>query len=175
MRSRLRLVAVFLLCAFTVSFYAPYPSPFREVVSVSPDPLTELVVARQRVEQRAGLDRYYEGVVTAAAKQPTRVATKESEHAAHFEPGSVEQMILDVFGDAGPQALRVANCESHYNPDAYNPSGASGVFQIMMPTHAWRFVEHGWTAGDVFDAYRNIVVAYDIWLDSGWRPWSCAA
>lgn len=32
---------------------------------------------------------------------------------------------------AEPKAVEIARCESGFNPDAYNPSGATGVWQIL--------------------------------------------
>lgn len=44
-----------------------------------------------------------------------------------------------------------------------------------MPVHAWRFAARGWSFyDDALVPERNIAIAYDIWSDSGWRPWSCA-
>src|SRR6266567_9142019 len=56
-------------------------------------------------------------------------------------PGSIQQIIMDAFASqgAGAQtwALRVAKCESNYNPYAVNrSSGASGLFQFLPSTWA---------------------------------------
>ena len=40
----------------------------------------------------------------------------------------------DVYGANYEQLARVAECESHFNPGAANPSGASGLFQFMPST-----------------------------------------
>lgn len=70
-------------------------------------------------------------------------------------------------------ACRVLMCESGGDPSAQNRSGASGLFQLM-PAHAWRFEEHGWTWADRFDGTKNIVVAAELRIASGgWGPWSC--
>lgn len=68
------------------------------------------------------------------------------------------------------QALRVAQCESGMNPDAYNRgSGASGLYQVVPYWHSWRL-----RAGEsLFDATVNIRVAHDIWSEQGWLAWSC--
>jgi len=112
---------------------------------------------------------------TTAPARHVRVSTEESEHAAHFEPGSVEQLIVDVFGDAAPQALKVASCESHYNPDAVN-GRYRGVFQIG-DMHAAEWLEvtgtDYWTSW--MDPVANITYAHALWSRAGWAPWSCAA
>lgn len=88
-------------------------------------------------------------------------------------PTSVEGMIRQVFGAAAPRALRIARCESNLVPTARNPSGASGVFQIMLPLHSGRFYARGWSPADWRDPWKNIVVAHDLYLDSGFGPWVC--
>jgi len=72
-------------------------------------------------------------------------------------------------------ALAVARCES--GPDYYaapweNP-GHRGAFQLGS-VHAWRFTAHGWNwEMDGLVLERNVAVAYEIWVEQGWRPWSC--
>jgi len=81
-----------------------------------------------------------------------------------------ESVICAVWGDLCAKALRVAACES--GPDYYAGYSAHvGTFQIY-PGHAGRFSARGWdywTDGD--DIYANSVIAYEIFLDSGWQPW----
>ncbi len=79
--------------------------------------------------------------------------------------GSIEALICDWAWDCAG-ALSVAFCESRYDPLAYNASGASGVFQLMMPLHASR------VDGDVFDAETNIAAAFGLWNETrDWRHW----
>lgn len=71
-------------------------------------------------------------------------------------------------------ACRILACESGGNPRAYNPSGASGLFQIM-PLWAEDF---GRVTGQPyydgrFDPYANATFARWLWGESGWQPWSC--
>ena len=67
-------------------------------------------------------------------------------------------------------ALRVMACESGGNPDAYNPSGATGLMQVM----GWWAPEYGYQPADLFDPGVNIEVAAAIWAVYGWEAWSCA-
>jgi hypothetical protein len=82
-----------------------------------------------------------------------------------------EQVIRFVWRDDPPatadQAVAVADCESNLEPDA--SSGPNlGLFQINWSYHGWR-----WPDGDPYDPLINSVVAHGLWLDQGWRPWSC--
>lgn len=72
------------------------------------------------------------------------------------------------FGGETDLALCVMAGESGGNPDAYNPSGASGLFQIM-PFWADEF---GLPPGALFDPTTNIETAYQIRLLQGWEAWS---
>jgi hypothetical protein len=72
------------------------------------------------------------------------------------------------------KALSVAQCESGFNPDAYNPSGYAGVFQHAVrywPGRAdkWGFPEYG-----VFNGRANIIVAIRMAHAYGWGAWGCA-
>lgn len=85
--------------------------------------------------------------------------------------GSIEAMIDSVFGSYGPGAINVARCESGLNPDAYNPSGASGLFQIMPST--WASTSEA--GQSPFNAAANIAAAHEIFVRDGysWREWTC--
>ena len=88
--------------------------------------------------------------------------------------GSIQQIILDAFAPlgAGAQqwALRVAKCESGYNPNAVNRgSGASGLFQFMPST--WRSMPQG--GQSVFNPVANAQAAAVLYQRSGPNQWSC--
>jgi soluble lytic murein transglycosylase-like protein len=92
-------------------------------------------------------------------------------------PGSVsaiQQIILDAFAPLGSAAqtwaLRVAKCESNYNPYAVNrSSGASGLFQFLPST--WAFTpEHNLS---VFDPTANADAAAWLYARDGPSQWSC--
>jgi hypothetical protein len=88
--------------------------------------------------------------------------------------GSIQQMILDAFAPlgAGAQqwALRVAKCESGYNPNAVNRgSGASGLFQFMPATWA-SMPQHNQS---VFNPLANAQAAAVLYARSGPNQWSC--
>lgn len=77
-------------------------------------------------------------------------------------------------------ALRIVQCESLGDPDAYNPySGASGLFQFLPGTWAVISPKAGFGGASVFDPEANIGTA--AWLASyyqnlgrsPWSPWYC--
>lgn len=57
-------------------------------------------------------------------------------------------------------ACRIMMCESGGNPNAYNKSGAIGLFQLLG---------HGGTT----DPVQNATVAHRLWQSQGWSPWVC--
>lgn len=82
--------------------------------------------------------------------------------------------IVEAWAGTGDEhwAVDVAIRESRCNPDAYNQSGATGVFQIMTPLHNNLIAG---VCGDpqlVWDATCNISVARTMWDGSGRRPWN---
>jgi soluble lytic murein transglycosylase-like protein len=87
--------------------------------------------------------------------------------------GFVQDLIRQAFGPQGQAAvdwgLRVAACESGYNPNAYNPDGASGVFQFMPGT--FRGTPYG--SQNIFDASANVNAAAWYFQQHGGGAWSC--
>lgn len=87
---------------------------------------------------------------------------------------AIQQIILDAFaplgGAAQTWALRVAKCESNYNPFAVNRySGASGLFQFLPST--WQSMPQH--AQSVFDPVANAQAAAVLYQRSGPNQWSC--
>ncbi|MBJ7614335.1 MAG: transglycosylase SLT domain-containing protein [Candidatus Dormibacteraeota bacterium] len=86
----------------------------------------------------------------------------------------MQQIILDAFAPLGPGAqqwaLRVAKCESGYNPNAVNrSSGASGLFQFLPSTWA-SLPQHNQS---VFNPVANAQAAAVLYQRSGPNQWSC--
>lgn len=68
-------------------------------------------------------------------------------------------------------ALYIADRESHFYPNAYNPSGCAGIYQHSLhywPGRATSFGFHGWSA---YNARANIIVTMRMVSDGGWGPW----
>jgi hypothetical protein len=80
-------------------------------------------------------------------------------------------VIRGAFGADADQAIRVAECESGLNPNAYNPSGAMGLFQIMPGT--WAGTSE--VGASPYNAQANAQAAHQIFVRDGysWREWSC--
>jgi soluble lytic murein transglycosylase-like protein len=70
--------------------------------------------------------------------------------------------------------VRLSTCESGLRPDAYNPSGASGLFQFMPSTYAMWAARIGETRS-VWDAYANANVAAYMIAQGQAYQWTCAS
>lgn len=66
--------------------------------------------------------------------------------------------------------------ESRNNPRAQNPSSSAAGCTQTLSLHAPRYRKLGYTwEHDRYDAYANLRVAHDLWLEAGWSPWSLTA
>lgn len=65
-------------------------------------------------------------------------------------------------------ALCIVKYESGGNPNAYNPSGASGLFQVMD----WWAPAFGYVPSDLFNPEINVLLAAKIYADYGWGAWN---
>ena len=94
-------------------------------------------------------------------------AVKERSRAKGDRCGPVD-IIRRVFPDATEDAaIRVASCESHLYTYAHNPSGASGLFQLMPFWWSGKF--------DPFDPWANTRAAYSISHGgTNWSAWVCS-
>lgn len=64
------------------------------------------------------------------------------------------------------KALRVANCESTMNSNAYAANNY-GLFQVNG-VHAARV---GGDPTAFYDPETNVAIAYQLYLERGWQPW----
>lgn len=87
--------------------------------------------------------------------------------------GAVEQWRAKVAlyfpADQVDRALRIMACESGGNPNAYNPSGASGLMQVLA---SWAD-NFGYVPSQLFDPDINLYIASLLWADGGWGHWVC--
>jgi len=120
-------------------------------------------------------DRPAPAVIDQAPAAPTQAAPRPAAGPAGvFTPppgsgGDGLAAIYAVFGNSPglSWALRVANCESHYNPLAVNrSSGASGLFQFMPAT--WNANFPGQNIWDPYAQARGAVVFYNAGRQSAW-------
>ncbi len=174
------------------------PSPFgvRYQDDATVDAGTE-TVARPGIEGQVAqtwLVRYVDGVeasraLVAAAEvraaveelrvRGTRAPTPriQSFAAAPVAPGNIQGIIIAAaarWGANADQLLRVAFCESGYNPSAYNGIlGASGLFQIIPGTWAANSVRAGYGGASVFDPVANANVAAYMFANGQAGQWVC--
>ena len=88
----------------------------------------------------------------------------------------IEAIIRDAASAHGvnpEQLLRVAFCESRYNPGAYNASGASGLFQFMPGTWAANSVRAGYAGASAFDPVASANVAAWMFARGQAYQWVC--
>ncbi len=91
-----------------------------------------------------------------------------------YPAGTVQDIITRAFTPLGPTAvawgLRVANCESGYNPRAYNPAGPYyGLFQFLMST----FKATPYGSQDIYDPVANASAAAWKYGQGGAGAWGC--
>jgi hypothetical protein len=71
------------------------------------------------------------------------------------------------------KALRVARCESGFDPKAKG-GGNGGVYQqrlVYWPRRARHYGFKGWS---VYNGRANVIVSIRMAHAGGWGPWSCA-
>jgi len=92
-------------------------------------------------------------------------------------PGDIESIIraaAAAWGADPNQLLRVAWCESRYNPNVVNArSGAAGLFQFMPATWAANSVRAGYAGASVFDPVANANTAAFMFRNGQAWQWSC--
>ena len=91
--------------------------------------------------------------------------------------GDIEAIIRNAAAAQGADAeqlLRVAYCESRFNPGAYNASsGASGLFQFLPSTWAANSVRAGFGGASVWDPVASANVAAYMFAMGQSGQWSC--
>lgn len=90
---------------------------------------------------------------------------------AHRCTGAVEAEIEAVFGQAAPWAASVAWRESRCTPTARNPSGSSGLFQLLLPLHDDLLQAVGCQPSQWMVVACAVRAAYLLYEGSGTRPW----
>jgi resuscitation-promoting factor RpfB len=71
------------------------------------------------------------------------------------------------------QLVRIAYCESRFNPGAYNASGAAGLFQFMPGTWAANSVRAGYAGANVYDPVASANVAAWMFARGQAYQWVC--
>ena len=90
------------------------------------------------------------------------------------EIAAIIQAAADKYGVSAETLLRVAYCESRYDPLAYNGIlGASGLFQIIPGTWRANSVRAGYGGASVWDPVANANVAAWMFSQGQARQWAC--
>lgn len=87
----------------------------------------------------------------------------------------VKQLIRCAAGDAGigiPTSLRVADCESDFDPSLYY-AGNAGVYQHRVKYWSERAAAYGFKGWSVYNGRANVFVTVRMVKAGGWHPWSC--
>lgn len=112
--------------------------------------------------------------VTAPATLPTPPS-----RTGYLSEAEVRDLVAQFFAPEDvSRAVRIAWCESNFNPNAVNPrTGAAGLFQHLPRYWAERSAAAGIGGADIYDPVANVTVA--AWLlyqdPGGWDHWSCRA
>src|SRR2546428_12109658 len=92
-------------------------------------------------------------------------------------PAEIDSVIRDAaarYGADAEQLLRVAWCESRYDPSAYNPTHAdSGLFQFIPTTWAANSVRAGYVGASPFDPVAAANVAAWMFSRGSASLWTC--
>jgi hypothetical protein len=134
---------------------------------------------RQEAQQAAETAQAAAQAARAARPAPTPTPVRApvvaaAPAAATAAPQSVQPIIRSAFAPLGTGAvtwaLRVAMCESGYNPNAVNASsGASGLFQFLRST--WALTPYA--ASSPFDPMANANAAAWLYVRGGPGNWQC--
>lgn len=133
-----------------------------------------IVVWNQQVEanriaaQQAAERKRQETLARSRVTTPTTYVTQA---ASNGSPCQYSDLIHSIFGPDGDWATAIAYRESRCIPTARNSSGASGLFQLMLPLHSQLFID---TCGavDWTNPECNIRTAYSLFRSSGRSPWN---
>ena len=92
-------------------------------------------------------------------------------------PAEIERIIREAaerWGADPAQLMRVAWCESRYNPNAYNPSaGDSGLFQFIPATWARNSPLAGYAGASPFDPVASANTAAMLFANGKAHMWTC--
>lgn len=168
------------------------PAPVAFAVRTVGDP--DLEIGRSEVEiagvsgeaVRTWLVRFVDGiestrslasetVVRAPVDEVRRVGTRA--RPVPPAPAEIERIIRDAaarWGADPAQLLRVAWCESRFNPLAFNPSANdSGLFQFIPGTWAANAPRAGYAGASPFDAVASANTAAMMFSMGQARQWTC--
>ncbi|MDP9337088.1 MAG: G5 domain-containing protein, partial [Actinomycetota bacterium] len=110
--------------------------------------------------------------LAAPVTEVRRVGTRMPSGAAEIE--AIIRDAATAQGANADQLVRVAYCESRFNPGAYNASsGASGLFQFMPATWAANSIRAGFGGASVWDPVASANVAAYMFRLGQSGQWVC--
>ena len=110
------------------------------------------------------------GTMVVATPKPITTTT------VSYGSGDIQSIIVAAanrFGVDPNWLLRIAKCESGFNPNAYNPSGASGLFQFMPATFAANSVRAGYAGASIWDPVASANTAAYMFSRNQSGQWVC--
>jgi resuscitation-promoting factor RpfB len=110
-------------------------------------------------------------VLSVPVAEVRRLGTRTPTGGAEIE--AIVREAAAAHGVDPEQLVRVAYCESRFNPGAYNASGAAGLFQFMPGTWAVNSVRAGYAGGNVFDPVASANVAAWMFARGQAYQWVC--
>lgn len=105
-----------------------------------------------------------------AAEAGIEITDQQAEAISEHYSADIPTMIRQRWAGTGHEerAVRIARCESKFNPRAQNrSSSAYGLFQFLDST--WR----GTGIAKTSDPHLQIEAAHRLWTARGWSPWVC--
>lgn len=152
---------------------ATKPVPHRLPLKVRIDrlPPAKRLAARKWIQHLA-LQAFFDKLWATRPIPSTRWGAPTPVSSQACPSGPVQDEIIEVFGVAAPWAQSIAVRESHCEPGAYNPSSASGIFQLLGHSDLLQAAcpqvssSISWSVSDC-----NIRAAYMLFEGSGIAPW----
>jgi hypothetical protein len=111
-----------------------------------------------------------EQVKTFAAEAGIEITDQQAQSISDHYSADIPTLIRQRWAGTGhgERAVRIARCESGFNPTAQNRSStAYGVWQFLNAT--WK----GTGIQKTSDPRLQIEAAYRLWKARGWSPWVC--
>jgi hypothetical protein len=118
-------------------------------------------------------------VTTTTAAPSTSAGAGVVDRSRFYDESQIRSLVERFFRPADvSRAIRIAWCESSFNPQNVNPvTGAGGLFQHAPDTWVARSTAAGYAGADILDPEANVAVAawmlYE--LPGGWSHWQCQA
>ena len=91
-------------------------------------------------------------------------------------PPDVQALIVDAarrWGVDERTLLRIAWCESRFEPQARGAAGLAGIFQFAPITWSWVAAKAGYPGASPYDAQANIEAAAYLYKTEGPKHWGC--